>query len=256
MKLFSIFNCLFNKKKQDPLPLNIKKLPFDLRCVILAHYFENKIKNAPAFYISYTFRKCIPLPYDFFLEIHVNLDNDFDFESPRLTRDFYSTFDIKENDNDAKSALILIRKLLRSKIIRNHIETYIMCQFHKQGPHEMLTSYGQIKFYSILFQLLSDMVVQSRDCLLHYLTIEYILTSQEKKKKTFICQLYANITNNCFQLHVDGQIIQFELKDRNIASSLSNIVLFLQYFHGVNVQNCTFEFLDEGLLSDYNLKIV
>lgn len=245
--IMNLFDCLFCKNKST---LNLDRLPIELRFVILAYWYENKICGSKDNFVKFTSSSW----HDHSLKVSVDKNNDFCFISPRLTREFISLFDI-----DTLTGLNIVKKQIRSNVIRQHVESYMMRVFF---PFD-LSGIGQARFYYELTKFLKDFIVCDRtnDKWHHYLTIEYIPSNVRFTRRKI--KVYSNWELELFKLQIwtnDNCDMAFDVSDYQLNSkSICNypdILWIFEDFRKTLGAIYKMKILDEGLLGSGKLESI
>lgn len=231
----NIFAFLLCKNKQITC---LDGLPSELKYVVLAHWYENRIFKSKEKFVEFTSHNWygrIPNRYDYELKVKVNQYNDFCFISPRLIKDFILHFGNSTGFN-------ILKKQIRSKMIRQHIESYIMSASFPL-PFD-LSGIGHMYMYYHIKELLRGLVVCDNSQWLHYLTIEYVSSDASLQ-----IRVHANLNLELFKLQIDSDFME-------IPGSIS----FDSFYHNVESKSKLYQFfkslgkfvtikiLDEGLL--------
>lgn len=233
-KIMNIFKFLFCKKKQITC---LDGLPTEIRYVILAHWYENRIFKSKEKFVEFTSHNWygrIQNRYDHELKVKVNQYNDFYFISPRLIKDFVLHFGNSTGFN-------ILKKQIRSKIIRQHIESYIM-SVSFPFPYDLSGIGGHMYMYYHVKELLRGLVVcdNARDIWLHYLTIEYVSSDASRK-----IGVHANWNLEFFKLQIDSDTF-VEIPGR---------VSYYSFYENVESQPKLYQFF-KSLAGPYRIKIL
>lgn len=251
-------------RKEKPGGLDLSPLPLDLRLVILAHLYAEKIStNVPNIWQWRKIGK-IPLPFDYFLQVVVAADHTISFESQRLKRDFVNLFAISESElSKHLPGLNIIKTHIKDKLIRQHVESFLICKLCKQSPFDIMSALGQTRLYYSIVTMLSELVVceDKSDTWLHYFTIEYVPSHARLPRRKI--KLFANWELELFKfqmiagdkIQVVFDVFDFQLKPARAPLFPDILLLFKNFTDHLGILY-GMRFLNEGLLGSDKLESI